>query len=291
MDQPHNSIFSDYYTTAPDMRRPQRPVEEPAEARFSRRKFDVLYLDRAQGVCERSLMAAAHPAFERAFSVLKQGALVTSEHGMTAVEQIYPGDRLRLADGRYETVQWRGALTVNPQDIAANSPLAELTRITADAFGYSRPATDLVLGQGARILHRAPGIRKVSGSDVAFIPAADFVDGNNLIALRPTTSVTLYQFGFQGQCALDVNGIAVETLHPGSAFNLGLRADSLRAFLALFPHKTSFEDFGHNVIAAFKMLVGGLMRDTQAASHFAHTQALDTRRLDDLQGFFDTGIA
>ena len=244
MDQPHNSIFSDVYMTAPHLRRPQRVAEDPAETRLSRRKFDILYLDRRRSVCEQSLMATAHPAFEQAFSVLKQGALVTSEHGMTTVEQVYPGDRLRLADGSYETVQWRGSITFDPKDIAANTPLAEMTRITADAFGYSRPSTDLVLGHGARLLHRAPGIRRVSGNDAAFIPAADFVDGNNLIALRPTSSVTLYQFGFHGQCALEVNGIAIESLHPGSAFNLGLRAESLRAFLALFPHKSSFEDFG-----------------------------------------------
>ena len=126
----------------------------------------------------------------------------------------------------------------------ANAPTAELTRITSDALGYNRPSPDLVLGYGARILHRAASIRRVSGNDTAFIPAADFVDGNNLIALRPTTQVTLYQFGFHGQRSLEVNGVPVETLHPGTAFNLGLRGDSLRAFLALFPHKSSFEDFG-----------------------------------------------
>lgn len=244
MDHSPNSIFSDSYIATPALRRPQRPADDPAEGRMARRKFDILYLDRTRSVCEQHLIAAAHPAFEQAFSVLKQGALVTGDHGITTVEQVYPGDRLKLADGSFETVQWRGSLTFNAQEIGANTPLAEMTRITADAFGYSRPSTDLVLGHGARLLHRAPGIRKVSGSDTAFIPAADFVDGNNLIKLRPTTLVTLYQFGFQGQCAFDVNGLAIESLHPGSAFNLGLRAESLRAFLALFPHKSSFEDFG-----------------------------------------------
>ncbi len=244
MDQSRNSIFSDSYSSPPTSRPAEHRTDEPAEARLSRRKFDILYLDRAGHICEQSLMAAAHPAFEQAFSVLKQGSLVQSERGIIAVEDVYPGDRLRLCNGAYEIVQWRGSLTVNPQEIAANTPTAELTRITGDAFGYNRPSTDLVLGHGARILHRAAGIRKVSGNDTAFIPASDFVDGNNLIALRPAAQVTLYQFGFHGQRGLDVNGVSVETLHPGTAFNLGLRGDSLRAFLALFPHKSSFEDFG-----------------------------------------------
>ncbi|WP_242649721.1 Hint domain-containing protein [Yoonia litorea] len=189
-------------------------------------------------------MAAAHPAFEQVFSVIKQGSLVQSEHGLVSVEDVYPGDRLRMSDGNFEVVQWRGGITINPQDIAANAPSAELTRITADALGYNRPSPDLVLGYGARILHRAAGIRRVSGSDAAFIPASDFIDGDTMIALRPATNMTLFQFGFHGQRSLEVNGVPVETLHPGSAFNLGLRGDSLRSFLALFPHKTSFEDFG-----------------------------------------------
>ena len=244
MDQPRNSIFSESYNTPPAQARTHTHNDQPEAARLDRRKFDILFLDRAGHVCEQSLMAACHPAFEQAFNVLKQGSLVQSEHGIVAVEQVYPGDRLRLSNGAYEVVQWRGSLTINPQTIAANDPMAELTRITGDAFGFNKPSTDLVLGHGARILHRAAGIRKVSGNDTAFIPASDFVDGNHLIALRPNMQITMYQFGFHGQRGLDVNGVAVETLHPGTAFNLGLRGDSLRAFLALFPHKSSFEDFG-----------------------------------------------
>ena len=244
MDQTHKDIFSESYDTPLSPSRVRTGVQQTEQPAYDRRRFDIMYLDRAGHVCEQSLMAAAHPAFEQAFSVLKQGSLVQSEHGIVAVEQVYPGDRLRLSNGAYEVVQWRGSLGLDPQVLAANAPISELTRITGDAFGFNRPSTDLVLGHGARILHRAGGIRRVSGNDSAFIPASDFVDGNNLLALRPATPVTMYQFGFHGQRGLDVNGVAVETLHPGTAFNLGLRGDSLRAFLALFPHKSSFEDFG-----------------------------------------------
>lgn len=222
---------------------PRKPVET-FDSTLSKRRYDVLYIDRSGQFRELSLMAARHAAFEQAFSVIKQGALVHSERGLIPVEDVYPGDKLRMSDGSFEAVQWRGSINVKPEEQAANAPTGELTRITSDALGYNRPSPDLVLGHGARILHRAPNIRRVSGSDQAFIPAADFVDGNNLLALRPTSTVTLYQFGFHGQRSLEVNGVTVETLHPGTAFNLGLRGDSLRAFLALFPHKTSFEDFG-----------------------------------------------
>ena len=135
-------------------------------------------------------------------------------------------------------------ITLSPNAADPLIKKAKLTRITGDALGYSRPTQDLVLGPSARILHRSSGIRKVTGVDAAFIPATDFVDGNNVLSLEPTTPVSVYQFGFAAQRSLSVNGIEVETLHPGSAFNLGLRGDALREYLSLFPHKRSFEEFG-----------------------------------------------
>ncbi len=208
------------------------------------RKYEIMYLDHDGQLRETRRVARAHSVYEQAFCVLKQGALVHSEQGFVAVEDVVPGDKLRLGDGTVETVEWRGSIVIHPDDAITNGPQPNLTRITADAMGYNRPSPDLVLGYGARILHRAAGIHRVSGSDAAFIPASDFVDGNNVLSLCPASPVTVYQFGFAKQCSLEVNGVEVESLHPGTAFSLGLRGTALRAYLALFPHKRSFEDFG-----------------------------------------------
>jgi len=200
-----------------------------------------MYLDHAGQLREKNMLARAHAAFEQAFCVLKYGSIVKTRSGFVSVEDVLPGDTLQLADGTFDTVKWRGSVTLNPaEDIASDA----LTRITPDALGFNRPSPDLVLGHGARILHRAAGIKRVSGSDAAFIPAADFVDGDNVLSLRPASQVSMVQFGFNQQRCLMVNGIEVETLHPGSAFNLGLRGSSLRTFMSLFPHKHTFEDFG-----------------------------------------------
>lgn len=236
------SIYS-YHEVADAPREPTitRRTDAPT---FPRRTYEIMHLDSAGQLQDVNIRARALPAFEAAFCVLKQGALVKSEHGYVSVEDVFPGDKLQLGNGEYETVEWRGSIAINPEDEAANAQTAQLTRITADAMGLNRPSPDLVLGHGARLLHRAPGIRRVSGSDAAFIPAADFDDGNTVIPLRPATPVNMYQFGFAKQRSLMVNGLEIETLHPGTAFNLGLRGESLRAYLQLFPHKSSFEDFG-----------------------------------------------
>ena len=108
----------------------------------------------------------------------------------------------------------------------------------------NRPSPDLVLGPTARLLHRAAGVRTLTGKAAAFVPARDFFDGNSFIALRPATPVKVYQLGFKRHCSLTVNGIEIESLHPGTAFALGLRGDMLAQYLALFPHMHSLEDFG-----------------------------------------------
>lgn len=247
MNQPLSASFSQvtHHNSRPaSLRQDALDAFAPLPPELPMRKYEIMYLDRDGQLRDIRRTARAHTVYEQAFCVLKQGALVTSENGFIAVEDVLPGDKLRLGDGSFETVQWRGCITIQPNRPAENSPLPTLTRLTADAMGYNRPSPDLVLGYGARILHRAAGIRRVSGSDAAFIPASDFVDGNNVLSLRPTTPFAVYQFGFEKQQSLEVNGVEIETLHPGTAFNLGLRGAALRAYLALFPHKQSFEDFG-----------------------------------------------
>jgi hypothetical protein len=244
MEQSHSTAFSRTLSQPVSLRTDLPCSQSPQPPQLPMRKYNIMYLDRDGQLSETQRVARAHPAYEHAFCVLKQGALVSTPQGFMAVEDVLPGDKLRLDNGSYETVQWRGSIQMQPETIATNSPGAVLTRIAADAMGYNRPSPDLVLGYGARILHRAAGIRRVSDTDRAFIPAADFVDGNNVLSLRPTAPFNVFQFGFAGQRALMVNGVEVETLHPGTAFNLGIRGPALRAYLGLFPHMRSFEDFG-----------------------------------------------
>lgn len=233
-------IFSQQIRQKPSARQPVRtPVDQ-----FAQRKYEVMFLDAHGQFREFSTIARAQKAFEDAFAALGHGAIVQTKDGLMSVEDVIPGDEIRLADGSFEVLQWRGRITLNPSQDNPDNPGTMLTRITADAMGHNRPSQDLVLGPSARILHRASGIRKVTGCDAAFIPAPDFVDGNNVLSLRPPGPVSVFQFGFAAQRSLAVNGIAVETLHPGTAFNLGIRGDALREYLSLFPHKRTFEDFG-----------------------------------------------
>lgn len=208
------------------------------------RKYDITYLTPDGQVEHVTRTAPAVAVFEDAFGALGRGAVLQTENGPVAVEDLVPGDKVRLADGRFQTLRWRGSITLNPDDPGFSAETGSLIRIMADALGYHRPSPDLVLGPTARLYHRAPGVRTLTGSDAAFIPARDFADGTHIIALRPAAPVEVYQLGFDQHQRLAVNGLEIESLHPGTAFALGLRGETLAQYLSLFPHKHSLEDFG-----------------------------------------------
>lgn len=208
------------------------------------RKYDIAYLTPEYQIVEFSRRAPASASFEDAFGALGHGAILQTGNGPMAVEDVLPGDNIRLSNGRYEKLLWSGSMTISPVDYDTNPDHGSLTRITADALGLNRPSPDLVLGPTARLLHRAPAVRTLTGKAAAFIPARDFFDGTTFIALRPATPVKVYQLGFARHCSLTVNGIEIESLHPGTAFALGLRGEMLAQYLGLFPHKHNLDDFG-----------------------------------------------
>lgn len=208
------------------------------------RKYDISYLDMHGNIEDLSRRAPALPAFEDCFGALGHGATVQTKTGPMAVEDLMPGDEVKLDNGTLETLQWRGSMTINPDDDRGDDVNTTLIRVTTDALGPQRPSPDLVLGPTARIHHRSSGVRALTGSQSAFIPAHDFIDGSNFIELRPVAPVRVYQLGFTKHQRFSVNGVLVESLHPGTSFTLGLKGDLLLQFLTLFPHKSGLGDFG-----------------------------------------------
>ena len=215
-----------------------RRVETP------RRKYEVAFLDFDGQVVEFTHLAPAVPAFEEAFGAIGHGAILGTANGPMAVEDLLPGDQIRMADGNFETLLWRGAITLNPQLDIDMAEASALIRITADALGPQRPSPDLILGPSARLYHTAAAVPAITGARAAFIPVRDFIDGFSFVELRPAAPVRVYQLGFAKHALIKVNGIGIETLHPGTPFSLGLRGETVRQLLDLFPHKSSFEDFG-----------------------------------------------
>ena len=84
----------------------------------------------------------------------------------------------------------------------------------------------------------------MTGHEAAFVPAADFVDGVNIVEVQPQTPVQVFQLGFAAHERIVTNGVEVDSHNPGARHELGLRGDMLALYLSLFPHVDRIEDFG-----------------------------------------------
>lgn len=208
------------------------------------RKFEIVFLNSSGDIEDLTRVAPAMPAFEDAFAAFGRGALLQTEFGPCAVEDLLPGDQVMTSDAGLQTLLWKGCITIVPGSQNMRPEMGTMTRVTSDSMGLGRPNPDLVLGPSARVLHAAPGIKALTGAESAFVPMRDFIDDAQVIELRPAAPVQAYQLGFEGHHTVSVNGLDIETLHPGPVHTLGLRQDMIQLLLTLFPHKIMMGDFG-----------------------------------------------
>jgi hypothetical protein len=207
------------------------------------RKYEVAHLTPSYDIEEFTRLAPAAAVFEDCFAAIGRGAILQTEMGPVAVEDLLPGDRVKTSINGFQTLKWRGGMTIVPGARNKRPEMGTMTRLTSDALGYGRPGLDLVLGPSARILHKAPGIQTLTGSAHAFAPARDFIDGSSIIELRPIAPLHCYQLWFDNHEQINVNGIEIETLHPGLPHMVQMRSDMQLLFMSLFPHKHDMADF------------------------------------------------
>ena len=207
------------------------------------RKYEVAHLTPSYDIEEFTRIAPASAVFEDCFAAIGRGAILQTQNGPVAVEDLLPGDKIKTSTNGFQTLRWRGSMTIVPGARNKRPEMGTMTRLTADALGYGRPGMDLVLGPSARMLHKAPGVKTLTGSDAAFAPVRDFIDGSSIIELRPIAPVHCYQLGFDNHEQINVNGVELETLHPGLAHTVQMRSDMQLLFMSLFPHKDSIADF------------------------------------------------
>jgi len=241
---PHDPVRLDRFT---------RPDGRPQRVMPLMRKVEVACLSHFGDISETSRLVPAIPAFEEPFAALTRATLMTTDRGLVAVGDLWPGDRVRTVDNGFQTLMWKGTTTLVPNAAGQDPAMGRLTRIAADGLGIARPMPDLVLGPKARIVHRSPAITRLTGHDAALIPARDFIDGISVIELTPPAPVELFHLGFAGHEKLVANGVEVESYHPGPIHNLGLRGDLLALFLSCFPHMGEAEAFGLPAIPRLRL--------------------------------------
>lgn len=202
------------------------------------RRFDVAALLPDGSVRRSEHIGPAVPAFEAAFSALAHGSLVTTTHGPVAVEDLEPGMKLITRDHGAQRLLWLGAMKIVPKFAESTAHDARMTRIMADSFGFTRPERDLMVGPGARLL------KANAEQGAVMVPVNALSDGMSVIDIIPPSPVDVYHLGLTHHAAVMVDGLDLETFHPGEGFERNMGQNMLSLFLSFFPHVVAPEDFG-----------------------------------------------
>ncbi|WP_224826568.1 Hint domain-containing protein [Cognatishimia sp. MH4019] len=221
-----------------------RPNGSSQRSRPLLRKYEMTALDASGSLVDMGRLAPASLPFEDSFAAIARGALLATPDGPRAIEDILPGDMILTSQVGPQIVQWVGAMTVRPAPSDAHPAQRPLTRIAADSLGLNRPMPDLVLGPAARLLHQMPAFRDMYGTSACLTPAAGLVDGDAILEIRPVSPVKLFQVLVPIHDTMLVNGVEVETHHPGLHIKSQLSQDMLSLYLSMYPGTRSLEDFG-----------------------------------------------
>ena len=124
------AINTPQLSAGPNLRRRQN-----SHSKSPTRKYEIVYCDPAGDIVEMSRSAPALPTFENAFGALGRGAMVVTATGPMTVEDLLPGDKIRLASGEYEK-QTTSSFT----DISARSVSARTTAARASCARSARRA-------------------------------------------------------------------------------------------------------------------------------------------------------
>ena len=220
------------------------PASLRGRAKPQLRRYSVSALLPNGNVAETRHLAPALPVFEDAFCAFSRGALVDTEQGPVAVEDLIPGDKVVTITGKSEKLLWKGSTIIVPGRPGSQGRDMHLTRIMADAFGLQRPLACVIAGPSARLLHTPDHLRGISDNLQTLTSVQEFVDGDGIIPTAPPTPVELFHICLERHSVIRIGGLEFETYHPGEATGR-LMNNSLRTvFLNLFAHVETFRDFG-----------------------------------------------
>lgn len=214
--------------------------EKPA-AQLPKRSYEVAALRTDGSLFIGQSTAPATPLFESAFSAFTHGSLIRTTMGPVAVEDLQPGDMIHTSTGEPAELAWIGTSTFSPADTGKRTPLI---RIMPDSLGPSRPERSLTVGPGARILHTPPALRGIADGKQLLTPASRFVDGVNVIQVTPPTPTRLFHICLTRHATISVDGIKMETFHPGTQAPRDVSHSIRDRFLSLFPQISHVSDFG-----------------------------------------------
>lgn len=193
---------------------------------------------RAGGVspCRTRIVGLQDELAEAAPVGLPAGTRLAATRGLVPVENLAPGDGVRIPTGSPtgSVVEIAAILCVEPPE-----PVP-LVHIPAGALGSGQPLRDVLLGQEQGVTVTAPALKAFAGSEAALVRAGDLVgragitllDAGNAVAAAPGPQyhVVLAQPGL-----LPAEGLALAPFRPDAATLRGLSATARATLFEAMP--------------------------------------------------------
>jgi len=192
--------------------KPDKLHKTPKDAGSNSREYFVEALLDDGSVTSFTQRAPAAVSLEDVCANFARGSLIAIENGQVAVEDLRPGDKVKTRDNGCQTVRWIGSCALAQTTDMARWPL----RIKADALGELRPIQDLVVSPRFRLLSNHPSCKALFGSSETLAPAADLLDGDTIMRVRPASDLMFYNLMFDAHQIIDANGLETESYHPGN---------------------------------------------------------------------------
>ena len=131
------------------------------------------------------------------------GTRIATPDGARTVDMLRAGERVRLHDGEAGTIEWVGQRHVD----CARHPAPERVwpfRIAAHSFGRGMPDRDLLLSPDHAVF-----------VDGVLVPVKYLANGKTIRQMN-VAEVTYFHFELRQHAIVEAEGLAVETLLPGS---------------------------------------------------------------------------
>lgn len=157
------------------------------------------------------------------------GTMVRTVHGLRAVEDIGPGDRVITRDHGVQTVQWTGARSFAAKDSCA--PVCFGT----GALGNTAP---LMVSQQHRMLVTGWQAELLFGEDEVLVPAVHLLNDTN-VRLRTGGMVRYHHLLLERHAVIETNGAWSESFHPGEQALSTVLPSAYDELVALFPDLTN----------------------------------------------------
>jgi hypothetical protein len=215
-------------------------AQKPKQLDVVTRRYEIDWLNSDGSAESKTRVAPAMQVFEQAFGAFAQGALIQTDKGYSAIEDLSPGDMIATADAGLQKLQWIGSMTLYPQSLELGVPSSQLFRITDGGYGQDPNAPDLMMGPSARIL---AGVMAIDSSSPLISPQA-MADGGSVIGINPVSPVRVFHLGLARHSILRANGVLAESYHPGPSPHTHMPTELYPHFMSLFPHIESIEEFG-----------------------------------------------